>query len=168
MFTVWCWSLQGIYFAAAVYLGLAHILHWSVHPVVLTATPILYEISFATAYLVTFLVTYVLIPGTIRRGVNPTTFFKFFPLLMHNANALFMMTELLLNDIPFRFSHFPYIVFFGQAYVIFSWHVYRRIGVFYYFFLDYELKFAVIWQLGLLFVVKSLLYVTLLVGMLIM
>jgi hypothetical protein len=63
------------------------------------------------------------------------------------------MVELIANKIPFNVTHFPFIVFFGQFYVVFSWELFKRIGLFYYFFLDYEGKHAVALQLGLLFAV---------------
>ena len=61
--------------------------------------------------------------------------------------------EVVFNSIPFRWIHFPYIVFYGQLYVLYSLRLFKRFGVFFYFFLDYEQSYAVLWQLGLFLVV---------------
>jgi hypothetical protein len=56
--------------------------------------------------------------------------------LMHNANLLFMVTELLLNGAPVLPSHVAFAVLFGVWYEIFSWWWVHQTGVVYYAFLD--------------------------------
>lgn len=73
------------------------------------------------AYLVSVVVTFVLIPGGKQQGLPTANFFKVLPLLMHNANVVFMALELVLNRIPFCAMHFPFVLIYGSAYVIFSW-----------------------------------------------
>lgn len=150
-FTVLCWTLQGVYFSLSSYLSFAHANSYPISPILVKISAALFEICFATAYLVTTVVSFVLIPASLAQATaSKTSFFDFFPVLFHNGNVAFMAFELCMNRIPFNFAHFPFIVLYGQLYVLFSWTLFRRIGVFYYFFLDYEAKYAVIWQLGLL------------------
>lgn len=69
---------------------------------------------------------------------------------MHNANVIFMAAEFMINDIPLKFVHFPFILMYGVTYVIFAWIWHYYSGIFYYFFLDYDRKDAVAWYTGLL------------------
>lgn len=154
MFTMICWLLQGIYFTLSAYCSFAFSFNYTVPDTLLMLTWIFYEMSFATAYLVTIVVTFVLIPAHRKKGLPLDNFFKITALTFHNGNVLMMMTETLLNSLTFKFSHFPFIVLFGQIYVLYSWYLYSKLEVFYYFFLDYELEYAVFWQLGLLFAVS--------------
>lgn len=66
-----------------------------------------------------------------------------------------MVFELLVNRLKFHAPHFTYAILFGLAYTVFSWVLYARIKVFYYFFLDYERKDNVIVYLSLASVVRS-------------
>ena len=154
-FTMWCWTLQGVYF-----------LMTSLSPVFPPDTLesihvhricwVLFEINFALAYMVTFLVTFVLIPGAISKKI-PHKFFDLTPILCHNANALFMGVEISLNQLSMPFSHIAFIQLFGLTYVIFAWKLHQSKGIFYYFFLDYDRPYAV-WYYGGLFLSVSRLY----------
>ena len=150
--------MLGVYLAMACYCSLAFSLGWSLSPEFLLATTVAFEIAFGTSYLVTTVVTFVLVPADKKKGIFPSKFSYFYPLLMHNTNVIIMLVEFLLNKIPFAFAHFPFIVFFGQLYVLFSVWLHSRIGVFYYFFLDYEAPYAAFLQLGLLVLVSPLIY----------
>jgi len=111
---------------------------------------ILFEISFPIAFLVSLVVTYVLIPSGKKSGVPVHVFFHLVPLLMHNANVLFMMIEFNYNSIPFNFHHFTFMLLYALAYVFFSWIWFQYKGIFYYFFLDYASPYAILWYIGLL------------------
>lgn len=115
-----------------------------------------YEISFPISFLVSMVVTYVLIPTAKKSELPVHAFFKPLPLIMHNANVLFMSIEFMTNQLPFNFWHFPFLVFYGMIYIVFSWiwHHYR--GIYYYFFLDYERKDALLWYVGLLVFITML------------
>ena len=162
MFTVWCWCVLTLYFFCALccslFAYLAPHLISMLPPLLLSSTWILFEIAFATSFLVTVVSNFVLIPGGKAKGLNVDNFFKPVPLLMHNANALFMATELLLNKIPITLRHIPYIVLFGVAYILFAWVLHEKKGVFYYFFLDYTRPLAALWYLGLMLAVYCMLY----------
>ncbi len=112
------------------------------------------QVSFSCAFLVTFIVSFVLIPGIKKQGLPVVHFFKFFPLLFHNANIMLMITDTLLSKTKFCLWHFPFAVLFGCCYVVFQWYWFQVIGVFYYFFLDYHGSYAVLWHLGLIVVVS--------------
>lgn len=146
-FTMWCWTLQGVYFFLA---SLSSVMSSetleSIH--VDRICWVLFEINFALAYLVTVLVTFVLIPGAISKKI-PHKFFDIIPILCHNANALFMGIEISLNKLSMPFSHIAFIQLFGLIYVIFAWKLHNTNGIFYYFFLDYDRPYAVWWYVGL-------------------
>lgn len=158
MFTVWCWVAQGIYFGLAAYISLLHNpAHFSAsaNTRLFTVCKVFYEVSFSMAYLVTIIVTFILIPFGKARSMPVDNFFRRLALMMHNLNVMFMATEVALNRLSFDFDHIPFVVLFGCSYIIFSWYWYSKVGVFWYFFLDYERDYAVLWQLALLFAVGA-------------
>ena len=69
---------------------------------------------------------------------------------MHNLNVLNVAVEMIFNRIFFTASHLPFAILFGIAYVFFAWYWYSVKGFFFYYFLDYNCKSAVIWYIGLL------------------
>ena len=146
-FTVWCWALQGIYFFLTLICSINQTLiefHYKqlfqLPKIIIFITWVTFEISFSMSFLVTIVVTFVLIPSGIKKGINNDGMFKFFPLLFHNANVLFMVLELLTNKLQFSFDHYPFILLFGCSYCIFSWYFFYCRRVFLYFFLDYDGK----------------------------
>lgn len=159
-FTVWCWGIQGIYYAIASFVSLSDAgwLPQALSPsptsvpvvVACQAAWVLYEVSFSVAFLVSAVVTFVLIPATVRRGLLLDSFYLLLPLIMHNLNALNMALELSLNSLPFCTAHGVFVLLFGMSYVLFSWYWFSRRGIFYYFFLDYERPYTVLWHLGLM------------------
>lgn len=156
-FTVWCWTLQGVYFFFAIISSINHILveyHqkpiFEMHNEILFITWVIFEISFSMSFLVTIVVTFVLIPSGIKKGISNDGMFKFFPLLFHNANVAFMVWEILTNKFKFSMNHFPFVLLYGCAYSIFSWYFFYCRKVFLYFFLDYDAPYAIPAYLGLL------------------
>lgn len=160
VYTVWCWTIMGVYYSMAILNSISVVFPdnqlslpsslYNVSEKTRYITHILYEISFSMSFLVCFIVTFVLIPGAIKRKFDTVNFFKFLPILFHNANVGMMMIECLLNRIPFVLTHYPFIIIYGLTYVIFSWIWFYFKGVFYYFFLDYERPYAILWYIGLL------------------
>ena len=169
-FTVWCWSLLGFYFFLVSVAGVADIMNNDILLAVTTSSTysgictILFEVSFSVAFLVSSIVTYVLIPGCAKQGVPVDAFYKPFSLLFHNANVVFACLESLINTITFVPSHFVFVVLWGTMYVVFSWVWFQYKGVFYYFFLDYEQPRSVLLHLGLIAVVGLFFFVGLALG----
>jgi hypothetical protein len=155
-FTVWSWTLIGIYFGLTSYCGIMNLIgrEGDIPLIILQLSWILYELSFPISFLVTIIVTFVLIPPAKARGTHQPLF-STPSLLMHNANVVMMATENLLNIVPYSFSHAVFGVLYGLLYAVFAWGWYHHKGVFYYFFLDYEFKGAEFWYVGLILVVCS-------------
>ncbi|MGE3542200.1 MAG: hypothetical protein AB7N91_32895, partial [Candidatus Tectimicrobiota bacterium] len=113
-------------------------------------TLVLFEVSYPMSFLVTSVVTFVLIP-TARRHQHPTArMFRWRPLMMHSGNVLMMQAAMLSAPPPVTLAHLPYAVLFGCGYAIFSWYWFWKTGVFYYFFLDYRRPKALWIYVGLL------------------
>ncbi|KAJ3275856.1 hypothetical protein HDV01_006722 [Terramyces sp. JEL0728] len=147
-FTLWSWLIQGIYFALTIAAQFGYITNLYV----LEGIVILFELATSVAILVTVVVTFVLVPGAAKGDVkNMVGLFRFQVLLTHNANVAFMVTELVLNNIKFKYSHFPYAGLFGITYIAFSWVLAQKIGVFFYNFLNYNFPKVLVAYTALLF-----------------
>ena len=158
-FTQWSWVMQGWYFAITTVIwylteyrpeilsdpGVSAYL-----PTISFALWIMFELSVTMAFLVTTVVTYVLIPSTETKGLSADNYYRPLPLIMHNFNVLFMSLELGLNNIRFHLPHLAFAALWGITYVFFAWFWYQYKGVFFYFFLDYNQKLAVPFHLGLI------------------
>lgn len=151
-FTMWCWSLLGWYMLLASLCSFAALpgSNLQLPHQLLELTPILFEVAFAMSYLVTVVVSFVLIPGQIKKGLPNSAFFSPVSLLAHNFNVLAMMVEVCLSRMTVQIRHLPYVILFGLAYICFSWIWFELTGIFYYFFLDYEHPNALLWLMGLL------------------
>jgi len=146
-FTVWCWCIQGVYFTIAA-CSSAGIL--PAQNFLSGVAWISFELSFSVAYLVSAVVSFVLIPATVKRGLPLDNFFRPWPLIMHNANVVFIAVEMVLNRLPFTPHHHPFVLLYACSYVLFAWFWFQRKGYFFYFFLDYASTYAVLWYLALL------------------
>lgn len=156
-FTVWCWVLLSSYFALASACSVtALFLGRPVPDLLARAACVVYEVSFASAYIVTVVVTFLLIPAASKRNMPTHTFFEPIPLLLHNGNVIFMGVETLLNRVPIFPAHLPYGQLYGLAYLLFAWYWYTKIGAFYYFFLDYNRPYAVVWCFALFMLVSNI------------
>ncbi|KAI8893760.1 hypothetical protein BC833DRAFT_607341 [Globomyces pollinis-pini] len=153
-FTVWSWNLQGIYFLSTLYLHLNN----QPSSIIIQTTAILFEVCFAVAMLVTIVVTFILIPVGMKRGQNVQGMFKPQSLIMHNLNMIFMVMELIWNQIQIDLTHLPFVILYGLTYVVFAW-IYANIrGYFFYFFLNYNQPRAILMHSVLVFAL-SLFYV---------
>jgi len=105
------------------------------------ATWLLYELGFANALLVSSVVWLVLVPAIRRAGdaLALSQILGWFSTTTHVANLGFMVFELLVNRLPFRAAHYPFVLYFGAAYTVFAAWLYERTHVWFYFFLDYNL-----------------------------
>jgi hypothetical protein len=172
-FTVWSWLLQGVYFTLAGYCSLEAGLHdvWGsgsdgdrlsgpLPPLPVVAERlvwVLFEVSFPIAFLVSMVVSFVLIPGAKKSHMPVDNFFTPLALIMHNFNIWYMAFEFVANQLPFAGWHVSFVLTYALAYAIFSWFWHYYKGIYYYFFLDYERPGAIGWYVGLLLGV-SLLY----------
>jgi hypothetical protein len=158
-FTVWCFTSIFLYFALAAYCSGMSLAGRGqpIHPAIVQATLILFEVSYPMSLLVTVVVTFVLIPTALRTDHPIPRMFRWRPLMMHNGNVLMMQLAMLSAPPPVTLSHLPYALLFGCAYAIFSWLWFRRTQVFYYFFLDYRRSHAIFAYLGL-FTLLNLFY----------
>mmetsp|Transcript_41070 Transcript_41070/g.41954 ORF Transcript_41070/g.41954 Transcript_41070/m.41954 type:complete len:287 (+) Transcript_41070:43-903(+) len=158
-FTLWCWTLLVVYFFLACICSIDFIFMTSyISKELLSFTWVLYELVFSTSYLVSSIVTFVLIPGGKAKGIPVDVFFKNTALFVHNFNIIFILIETLLNNLKFNFWHFPYVMLYGCIYVVFAWRLYWRKGFFIYFFLEYNRDYAVFFHIGLM-VVLTIFYI---------
>jgi len=96
-------------------------------------------VAFALALLTTVIVTFVLIPGKHKNGTSCVHFFGFDELVMHNANTLLLVIDLLAGSLSIRLTAFPYVLLIGVAYVSFHHFIrYPRTRTLLYFFLSWQ------------------------------
>jgi hypothetical protein len=150
-FTVWCWILIGLYSLCASLCSFGTLFYGScLSEQFVWLTAILFEAAFTFSFLVTSVVTFVLVPAAKAKNLPVKMFFTPIPVILHNLNSAFMAIEMILNKLPIAWTHLPFVQCFGLAYVLFAWlYVYRKLGVVYYFFLDYNRPYAVVWYFGL-------------------
>ncbi|KAI8895145.1 hypothetical protein BC833DRAFT_623298 [Globomyces pollinis-pini] len=144
-FTFWAWNLQGVYYLFTLYL---HVLP-DPSPLLIQTTVILFEVSFSVAILVTVVVTFVLIPVGIHMKEDVEGLFAPLALIMHNLNVIFMVLELIWNQIKFDLSHLPFVILFGLVYVIAAWFIAYSQGYFFYFFLNFNQPKCILLHLAL-------------------
>ena len=96
-FTVWCFTLLLFYFALATFCSGMSVMGFSerVHPIIIQATLITFEVSYPMSLLVTVVVTFVLIPAALRNDYPIGRMFRWRPLMMHNGNVLMMQLAML-------------------------------------------------------------------------
>jgi hypothetical protein len=109
-FTVWCFTTIFLYFALAAYCSGMSLAGRSqpIHPAIVQATLILFEVSYPMSLLVTVVVTFVLIPAALRTDHPIPRMFRWRPLMMHNGNVLMMQLAMLIAPPPVTLSHLPY------------------------------------------------------------
>lgn len=153
-FTVWSWCVQGLYFALVVSCTLLQRIstsseHWFL-PHMSFWSWVLFELSLSISILVSLVVTYVLYPFAVKAKADYSVLFEWPSLAMHNLNLIFMAVELLINSFPsVNPWHAPFAVLYGVVYVVFAWIWELSGGVFYYFFLNYAHKRAIVFHIGL-------------------
>ena len=168
-YTCWTWTLIGLYFTLTTYCGVVVLVLKGQNGNEIELNEyfsnnffqflwILYECTFTVSILITFIVTYILIPGGKSKGLDVSNLFTIPSLLMHNANIIFMVTEGCINKIPIYMSHVPFVVLYGIIYVLFAWIWFQYRGIFYYFFLDYGRPYALFWYIGLIIAVSIIVY----------
>lgn len=156
------WALLGAYFSVAAKVSLdvlaspgaaanAQPSSWA------CAAQLLLGVGTAYAYLVTVVVTFVLIPGKEKRGRSTDPFFNTHALIQHNANLAIVVVELLVSGMHVNPYHLPFAVCFGLTYVIvwhqgLRWHITHTLL---YFFLDWTHPHSSAIVVGLVCVLSS-------------
>ena len=156
--TTWAFLLIVLYFAFASWAS------WSVYfspGAVSHVAPsfaanmavLLLGVSSTYAMMVTTIVTFVLIPLKAKRARKQKVdlFYGFFPLIMHNANLVLMVAELMLSGMHVDARHLPFAILFGATYA--CWHQivrWRLTHTLLYFFLSWKHPHAIKISLGLL------------------
>merc|ERR1712014_56423 len=113
---------------------------------------VLWEVTFPMAFLVNTVVTFAIIPGIKKQGDYQKLWrvLKWRPQATHNGFVIAAACEAALAAPSMSLEHFPVIVLLGLVYVVFSWCLFMKTGVFHYFFLDYRFKHAPVALLALL------------------
>ena len=139
-FTMWSFTLMGTYFAVSSYSSWSVHYGWELGEWAVWLVPALFSSTIASAFLVTFTVTYMLIPEANERGDNIAHYFKWDSQLMHNGNVVFILIEMAVSDISLSLWYAPYPVIFGCIYVLFSAFNARSSGIYFYDFIDPRLN----------------------------
>ena len=102
------------------------------------AFTVAFEVLFCISMLVTFIVTYVLIPGHVLKGGDPADnpMFAFHPIILHNCNLLFLLTELCLANHTIDANDYPYGLVYIGWYAAFAQYFMYKHGVCFYPFVD--------------------------------
>eukprot|EP01038_Epipyxis_sp_PR26KG_P016131 gene16131-21923_t len=120
-FTVWSFSLQGIYF----FFEFIASLPTQYQPIDMIISQriadVLFEISFPTSFVVSMVVTYVLIPTAIKNELPTDNFFTISGLLMHNGNVLFMAIEMIIRPSVYHLNDIFYLFLYVSLYSVFMW-----------------------------------------------
>lgn len=127
-FTMWSWNLLGLSFGLNAYLAYQRLQgEETASPVLLRTALLLFETSAPVTVQIAFLVRFVLWPEALKNGIgkDPTATFKLIrQLAYHNLNVVLALTEIsLLGGIPVSYTDFPVGVFYGLAYVLFTWAI---------------------------------------------
>lgn len=166
-FTMCSFALMGVNFGVSGAATWMHVSGSVVPEWMLVACPILFSTSYASAILVTTVVTFHLIKTNLKNGHPVSNFFSWYEILMHNGNVAILGLSLLVNgmEVELRFFAFPAV--FGIAYVMWS-AIYANFisGVFIYDFIDYRRSGAPIIYLILLIMLISFFLVVLALDML--
>jgi len=150
-FTMWHFALIGISYAVS---GAATWIHSSGGTVpewILISSPILFTTSFASAILVTCVITFQIVPDNLAKGLPVSRLFTWYEIVMHNANVALMGFSLLINGMQVEWAFIAFPTVFGIAYVAWA-AIYANFiaGVYIYDFMDYRLNGAPLIYLGLL------------------
>ena len=150
-FTMWHFALIGVSYAVS---GAATWIHSSGGTVpewILISSPILFSTSFASAILVTCVITFQIVPDNLAKGLPVDRLFTWYEIVMHNGNVALMGFSLLVNGMHVEWSFIAFPTVFGIAYVAWA-AIYANFieGVFIYEFMDYRKRGAPLIYLGLL------------------
>ena len=150
-FTMWHFALIGVSYGIS---GAATWIHASggvVPDWILVSSPILFSTSYSCAILVTCVISFHIIPKSLKgeRGVD--RLFTWYEIVMHNVNVALLGFSLLVNEMEVEWAFIAFPAVFGIAYVAWA-AIYANFiaGVYIYDFMDYRLNGAPLIYLGLL------------------
>lgn len=156
-FTIWSWTLIAVYLGLAGSASAFHAIGWSPGQRFGDGAArfmwAFFEVMFASAILVFLVVWLVLLPQAYIATGGDGGLLKWTVLSAHNLNLAFMVVDCALNCFYFHRPHFVFIVYYGCAYVVFSWCWFLYDGVFYYFFLDWRNALTPVFYVGLISVI---------------
>lgn len=120
-FTSWCWNILGVSFALNSYLALSSSSLQSSN--LMGAATLLWEVAAPCALLVSAVVKHALWPAAVRQNTGHALN-GYRNLLMHNANAAFVLIEYaLLSGMPVHWNHLSVAPLYGVCYLLFTWNV---------------------------------------------
>ena len=150
-FTMWHFALIGVSYGVS---GTATWIHASggvVPEWILVSSPILFSTSYSCAILVTFVISFHIIPKSLKSGHGVDRLFTWYEIVMHNVNVALLGLSLLVNEMDVEWTFIAFPAVFGIAYVAWA-AVYANFiaGVYIYDFMDYRMNGAPLIYLGLL------------------
>jgi len=142
-FTVWCWTLLGLYFTLAGLISVCDVFGWEPHEyrsvrVLCRLAWVLFEVAFTCALFVFTIVWLVLVPAFYMYTGSDLGLLSFLPVCVHNVNIVLIGIEAVVNRLQFERAHFVFVVYYAGAYLVFSWIFYALNGFFFYFFIDWR------------------------------
>jgi hypothetical protein len=98
-------------------------------------------VGLSLAMLTTIVVTFVLVPTRIKKGVSASAYFTWYELVMHNFNTEVLVLDIALGGASVHFTDLPLAMLVGAAYVSFH-HFFRypRTHTLLYFFLSWKIR----------------------------
>ncbi|CAJ1404748.1 unnamed protein product [Effrenium voratum] len=139
--TLWTWCWKTFYFFLATSFSAGYVV-WDLEPP-LWATQglwLTFDIAFGMAWLVFWAVWLFLLPFSWLSGHKEALaeLLSPLPFYLHNANVVLVTLELVLSQWTVNIEHSIFPVYFAFTYLYFNWWLYSKIGVWIYFFLDYD------------------------------
>ena len=149
--TMWHFALIGVSYGVS---GAATWIHASggvVPDWILVSSPILFSTSYSCAILVTCVISFHIIPKSLKGGRGVDRLFTWYEIVMHNVNVALLGFSLLVNEMEVEWAFIAFPAVFGIAYVAWA-AIYANFiaGVYIYDFMDYRLNGAPLIYLGLL------------------
>lgn len=139
--TLWTWCLKTFYFFLATIVSALYVYCGWVPPFWVTASLwVIFDMAFGMAWLVFWAVWVFLMPFSFLAG-QMAVFKEMLtplPFYYHNANVLLMTLELMFSRWTMNEEHCIFPVYFAYSYLYFNWYLYSKMGVWIYFFLDYN------------------------------
>eukprot|EP00435_Cladocopium_sp_Y103_P072031 s43_g39.t1 len=155
-FTIWSWSLIGLYMALSGLMTLAALVGWKpTRPGGCTAMLcrlvwLLFEVMLPVSFLIFLSVWLVLLPVAYQTTGSDMGLLTWPALFCHNLNFLFMFLEALVNRLCITTYHLTFMFYYGASYVIFSWIFFKEYHFFFYFFIDWRYPLVLIGYTALL------------------
>lgn len=154
-FTIWSWSLIGLYMLLSGCMTLATLGGWKAAPGTCTAMLcrlvwLLFEVMLPVAVLIFLAVWLVLLPVAYQTTGSDMGLLTWPALFCHNLNFVFMFAEALMNRLCITTYHLTFMFYYGASYVIFSWIFFEEYHFFFYFFIDWRYPLVLIGYTALL------------------